>query len=86
MEDHPEAVVSLFVSLSMAELMPDRQTLNRMSENQQMLLNTLCRSAANDALAMSETTLQCNACADGFCDMPDTKPVWDYPDKNSCTC
>jgi hypothetical protein len=39
------------------------------SSVRQMLLNTLCRSAANDALALSETTPVSNECADGFCDM-----------------
>ncbi|MFO7912103.1 MAG: hypothetical protein R6V15_08060 [Desulfotignum sp.] len=55
MKHNADTIVSLFISSSMSELMQDNAALAGMTPKQQALLKTVCRTAAQDALALSGT-------------------------------
>ncbi|MCF8093057.1 MAG: hypothetical protein K9K21_02445 [Desulfotignum sp.] len=55
MKHNADTIVSLFISSSMSELLNDSQALAGMTPKQQTLLQTVCRTAAQDALALSGT-------------------------------
>ncbi len=55
MKHNADTIVSLFISCSMSELLNDSKGLAGMTPKQQALLQTVCRSAAHDALALSGT-------------------------------
>jgi len=53
MKHNADTIVSLFISSSMSELMHNSDALAGMTPKQRTLLQTVCRSAAQDALALS---------------------------------
>ncbi len=55
MKHNADTIVSFFISCSMSELLNDSKALAGMTPKQQALLQTVCRSAAHDALALSGT-------------------------------
>ncbi|HKL00702.1 MAG TPA: hypothetical protein VJ943_10620 [Desulfotignum sp.] len=66
MKHNADTIVSLFISCSMSELMQDSGALAGMTPKQRALLQSICHSAAQDALALSGTVSTTPAvCSDG---------------------
>ncbi len=82
MKHDADTIVSLFISSSMSELLQDSEALSGMTPKQQTLLQTVCRAAAQDALALSGTV--------SARQVPVTKMSVICPlglsDKNACAC
>lgn len=82
MKHNADTIVSLFISSSMSELLNDRKTLAGMTPKQQTLLQTVCRNAAQDALALCGTVSSQQ--------VPATQMSVICPlalsDKNACAC
>lgn len=55
MKHNVDTIVSLYISCSMSELLNDSKTQAGMTPKQRALLDTVCRTAAQDALALSGT-------------------------------
>lgn len=55
MKHNADTIVSLFISSSMSELLHDTTAQAGMTPKQRTLLDTVCRTAAQDALALSGT-------------------------------
>jgi hypothetical protein len=55
MKHNADTIVSLYISCSMSELLHDTTALAGMTPKQRALLDTVCRTAAQDALALSAT-------------------------------
>jgi hypothetical protein len=53
MKHNADTIVSMFISCSMSEMLQDSEALAGMTPKQQTLLQTVCRTAARDALALS---------------------------------
>ena len=58
MKNKANPIVSLFIFSSMAEILEDEKTWNRMSKSQQMLLEKICKSAFVDAFEFSEEIVE----------------------------
>ncbi len=55
MKHNADTIVSLYISCSMSELLEDTTAMAGMTPKQRALLDTVCRTAAEDALAMCAT-------------------------------
>ncbi len=82
MKHNADSIVSLFISFSMSELMQESEALAGMTSKQQALLKTVCRTTAQDALALSGTV--------SAQQVPATKMSVIFPldlsDKKACAC
>ncbi len=67
MKHNADTIISLFISSSMSELLHDTTALAGMTPKQRALFNTVCRTAARDALALSAavSTAPSVKCSDG---------------------
>lgn len=82
MEHNADTIISLFIASSMSELLNDSKTLAGMTPKQQTLLQTVCRTAAQDALALSGTV---SARQEPATQMPVICHLA-LSDKNACAC
>lgn len=53
MDHNADTIVSLFISCFMSELLQDNEALAGMTPGQRALFRTVCRTAARDALELS---------------------------------